>query len=102
MPTPLILPVRGYRPQIHETVFLAPNATVVGDVTLGPHCSVWFNAAVRGDFHLIRISAYANIQGSVILHGTYKKADLHISERVSIWHNACVHGCTIKTKFSSE
>jgi len=93
---PKILPVRNHSPQFDETVFIAPNATVVGDVVLGAHCSVWFNAVVRGDVCKIRIGAYSNIQDGVVLHGTYKKADLHIGERVSIGHNACVHGCTIE------
>jgi carbonic anhydrase/acetyltransferase-like protein (isoleucine patch superfamily) len=52
---PLILPVKGVYPVMGENCFLAENSTIVGDVTLGNHCSVWFNAVIRGDVNYIRI-----------------------------------------------
>lgn len=91
----LILPVNNVLPRLDPTVWLAPNATVVGDAHLGPGCTVWFNAVVRGDVHQIRIGADTNIQDGAVLHCTYQKADLVIGNRVSIAHNACVHGCRI-------
>jgi carbonic anhydrase/acetyltransferase-like protein (isoleucine patch superfamily) len=90
-----ILPVEGKSPQFGKNCFVAPNATVVGEVTIGDDCSIWFNAVVRGDVNCIRIGNKVNIQDGVILHGTYKKASVTIGDCVSIGHNAIIHGCTI-------
>jgi len=92
----LILPVRGYIPKIGENCFIAENATVVGDVTMGNFCSVWFNAVVRGDANTITIGDYTNIQDGAVVHCSYKKAKTTIGKYVSIAHNAIVHGCTLK------
>ncbi|MTI24145.1 gamma carbonic anhydrase family protein, partial [Fulvivirga kasyanovii] len=78
-----------------EKCFLAENATVVGDVTMGDNCTVWFNAVVRGDVHSITIGNDTNIQDGAIIHCTYQKAKTVIGDKVSIAHNAIVHGCTI-------
>ena len=91
----LILPVKGVVPKIGERCFLAPNATITGDVILGDDCSVWFNAVVRGDVHYIRIGNNVNIQDGVIIHCTYRKSPVNIGNNVSIAHRAIVHGCTI-------
>jgi carbonic anhydrase/acetyltransferase-like protein (isoleucine patch superfamily) len=74
---------------------LADNATVVGEVVLGDHCTVWFNAVVRGDVHSITIGNYTNIQDGAVIHCTYQKAKTVIGNNVSIAHNAIVHGCTV-------
>jgi len=92
----LILPVRGIEPIFGENCFLAENATVVGEVTMGKNCSVWFNAVVRGDVHSITIGDNSNIQDGAVIHCTYKKAKVVIGNNVSIAHNAIVHGCTIE------
>lgn len=92
----LILSVNGIRPQIGRDVFLAPNATVTGDVVIGDGCTVWFNAVVRGDVHSIRIGKNVNIQDGAIIHCTYKKSPVKIGNNVSIAHGAIVHGCTIE------
>ena len=91
----LILPVLDKNPQWGEDCFIAPNATIVGDVTMGIHCSVWFNAVIRGDVNTITIGDYSNIQDGAVIHATYKKAATTIGSRVSIGHNAIVHGCTL-------
>ena len=91
-----ILPVRGIHPQIPTDCFVADNATIVGDVVLGPGCTVWFTAVVRGDVNSIRIGADTNIQDGAVLHCTYERAALRIGSRVSIGHRALVHGCTIE------
>jgi len=93
---PVILPVKGIYPQIPEGCFIAPNATVVGDVIMGDQCSVWFTAVVRGDVHYIRMGNKVNVQDGAILHCTYQKAPLNIGDNVSIGHRALVHGCTIE------
>jgi len=92
---PLILPVKDKYPQFGNNIFLADNATIIGDVITGDDCSIWFQAVVRGDVHWIRIGNKVNIQDGAILHCTYQKAPLTIGNNVSIGHRALVHGCTI-------
>jgi len=91
-----ILPVEGKSPRFGNNCFLAPNATVVGDVEMGDHCSIWFNAVVRGDVNSIRLGEKVNIQDGVVIHGTYQKTKVTIGNNVSIGHNAIIHGCTIQ------
>jgi carbonic anhydrase/acetyltransferase-like protein (isoleucine patch superfamily) len=91
----LIKSVKGVTPILGKDCFLADNATLTGDVVIGDHCSVWFNAVVRGDVHSIRIGNNVNIQDGVVVHCTYQKAPTSIGNNVSIAHNAIVHGCTI-------
>ncbi|MFD2588488.1 gamma carbonic anhydrase family protein [Croceitalea marina] len=92
----LIKTVNGKSPEIGEDCFIAENATIVGEVTMGKQCSVWFNAVLRGDVHFIKIGNKVNIQDGAVIHCTYKKAPTVIGNNVSIGHNAIVHGCTIK------
>lgn len=91
----LIKEIKGIAPKFGKKCFLADNATVVGDVTMGDNCTVWFNAVVRGDVHSITIGNDTNIQDGAIIHCTYQKAKTVIGNKVSIAHNAIVHGCTI-------
>ncbi len=93
---PVILPVKGVMPQIPESCFVAPNATIVGDVIMGEDCSVWFNAVVRGDVNSIRIGNKVNIQDGACIHCTYQKTVADIGNNVSIGHNALVHGCKVE------
>ncbi|RZK80683.1 MAG: gamma carbonic anhydrase family protein [Pedobacter sp.] len=92
----LILPVKGVQPKWGNNSFIAPNATIVGDVVMGNNCSVWFNAVIRGDVNSITIGNDSNIQDGAVIHATYLKAKTTIGNRVSIGHNAIVHGCTLK------
>lgn len=91
----LVLPVNGKSPQFGNNCYLAENCTVVGDVTMGDDCSVWFTAVVRGDVHYIRVGNKVNIQDGAIIHCTYQKAPTSIGNNVSIGHRAIVHGCTV-------
>ena len=91
----LILPVLDKSPQFGTSCFVAPNATIVGDVTMGNDCSIWFNAVVRGDVNFIKIGNKVNIQDGVVIHCTYQKNGTTIGNNVSLGHNAIVHGCTI-------
>jgi carbonic anhydrase/acetyltransferase-like protein (isoleucine patch superfamily) len=93
---PVILPVKGISPDIPSDVFVAPNATIVGDVVMGPSCSIWFNAVIRGDVNAIRIGEKVNIQDNAVIHCTYEKNATMIGNNVSIGHSAIVHGCTIE------
>jgi carbonic anhydrase/acetyltransferase-like protein (isoleucine patch superfamily) len=92
----IIKSIRGFEPRFGNNCFLADNATVVGEVTMGDNCTVWFNAVVRGDVHSITIGNNTNIQDGAIIHCTYQKAKTVIGSNVSIAHNAIVHGCTIE------
>jgi carbonic anhydrase/acetyltransferase-like protein (isoleucine patch superfamily) len=91
----LILEVNNKTPQLGNNCFVAPNATIVGDVIMGDECSVWFNAVIRGDVHYIKIGNKVNIQDGAIIHCTYQKHPTNIGNNVSIGHNAIVHGCTV-------
>ncbi len=91
----LIKSVRGCTPTFGKNCFLVENATVVGEVSMGDNCSVWYNAVVRGDVHRITIGNNTNIQDGAVIHCTYQTASTQIGNNVSIAHNAIVHGCTI-------
>lgn len=92
----LMKSIRGFTPKFGKDCYLADNATIIGDVIMGDHCSVWFNAVVRGDVHYIRIGNKVNIQDGAIIHCTYQTAPTTIGNNVSIAHKAIVHGCTIE------
>lgn len=92
----VILPVKGVSPHIPEDCFVAPNATIVGDVTMGQECSVWFNAVIRGDVNSIRMGNRVNVQDGACIHCTYQRFGTVIGNNVSIGHHAIVHGCTVE------
>jgi len=90
--------VRSYdnkQPRLGARVFVAENATLVGDVELGDDCSIWYGAVLRGDVHRIRIGARANVQDNCVLHVTNGTHPLEIAEEVTIGHGVIAHGCTI-------
>ena len=91
----LIKSVNGKTPKHGENCYFAENATVVGDVTMGDDCSVWFNAVIRGDVNSIKMGNKVNIQDGAVIHCTYQKAATTLGNNVSVGHNAMVHGCTI-------
>lgn len=91
----VILPVKGKTPDWGGNCFIAPNATIVGEVKMGNNCSVWFNAVIRGDVNAITIGNDTNIQDGAVIHATYLKASTTIGNRVSVGHNAIVHGCVV-------
>lgn len=91
----LIIPLRGYTPKIGRDTFLAENATLIGDVTIGEECSVWFNTVLRGDVNTITIGNRVNIQDGSVLHTLYEKSVIEIGDDVSIGHNVTLHGCKI-------
>lgn len=92
---PVILPVKGVSPVFGKDIFIAPNSTIVGDVVMGDHCSIWFNAVIRGDVNQIRIGNKVNVQDNAVIHCTYQKFATTIGNNVSIGHGAIVHGCTV-------
>jgi carbonic anhydrase/acetyltransferase-like protein (isoleucine patch superfamily) len=92
----IIKKVRGHAPVIPSSCYIAENATVVGEVIMGEHCSVWFTAVIRGDVNRIEMGDKVNVQDGAIIHCTYEKAATKIGNCVSIGHRAIVHGCTIE------
>ena len=93
----IVKEVRGNTPSIPKDCFLAENSTIVGDVTLGNNCSIWFNAVLRGDVNFIKLGNNVNVQDGAVVHCTYKKYPTIIGNNVSIGHNALIHGCTIES-----
>ncbi len=93
---PIIKTINGNTPKIETDCYLAETATIIGNVSIGKQCSIWFNAVIRGDVHFIKIGNKVNIQDGAVIHATYKKSPTTIGNNVSIGHNAIVHGCTIK------
>ncbi|MCI6160685.1 MAG: gamma carbonic anhydrase family protein [Prevotellaceae bacterium] len=92
----LIKEVNGLSPKWGKNCYFSENATIVGEVTMGDECSVWFNAVIRGDVNWIKIGDRTNVQDGACLHTTYKTGPLEIGNDVSIGHNATVHACTIR------
>lgn len=92
---PVILPVKGISPGFGNNCYIAPNATIVGEVIMGDDCSVWFNAVIRGDVNSITMGNKVNVQDGAVIHCTYLRAATRIGNNVSIGHNAIVHGCVI-------
>lgn len=91
----LIIEVKGIKPAWGNNCFIAPNATLAGDIIMGDDCSIWFNAVIRGDVNFIRMGNKVNVQDGAIIHCTYQKTSTIIGNNVSIGHNAIVHGCVI-------
>ena len=92
---PVILPVEDKYPQFGNNCFIAPNATIIGNVIAGDDCSFWFNTVVRGDVNFIKLGNKVNVQDGACIHCTYQKCGTTIGDNVSIGHNAIVHGCTV-------
>ncbi|MFB6960105.1 gamma carbonic anhydrase family protein [Streptomyces sp. NPDC056309] len=91
----LIAGIGGREPQVDEGVFVAPTATVIGDVALGAGASVWYGAVLRGDVERIAVGAGSNVQDNCTLHAD-PGFPVGVGERVSIGHNAVVHGATVE------
>jgi len=92
----IIKAVRGKAPEFGKDCFIAENATIVGEVSMGDQCSIWYNAVVRGDVHYIKMGHKVNVQDGAVIHCTYQRSPTTIGNNVSIGHNAIVHGCTLK------
>jgi len=91
----VILPLLGKTPQIGEGSYVAPSADLIGDVTIGKNCSIWFNTTLRGDVMPIVIGDDTNIQDNTVLHGTYKKCGAVIGNKVTVGHSVILHGCKV-------
>lgn len=92
----LIKSIKGLTPKWGEGCYFSENATIVGEVSMGDECSVWFNAVVRGDVAPITMGNAVNVQDGACIHVTNTTGPVHIGNNVSIGHNATVHACTIR------
>jgi carbonic anhydrase/acetyltransferase-like protein (isoleucine patch superfamily) len=91
----ILRPYGDRAPSLGARVFVAENATLIGDVVLGDDCSIWYGAVLRGDVHSIRIGARTNIQDNCVLHVTNGTHPIDIAEEVTIGHGVIAHGCSI-------
>lgn len=92
----LIKSVREFEPQIGDNVYLADNATIIGDVVIGEDSSIWFNTVLRGDVNSICIGKRVNIQDGTVIHTLYQKSITEIEDDVSVGHNVVIHGAKIE------
>ena len=92
----LIKSVRGFTPKMGDNIFLAENATIIGDVIIGDDCSIWYNTVLRGDVNSIRIGNRVNVQDGTVIHTLYQKSVSIIGDDVSIGHNVVIHGAKIE------
>lgn len=90
-----ILPFPPHKPIISPDAFIAPDAWLIGDVTIGARVSVFFGAVLRGDIEKIRIGAGTNIQEHVVVHTSHGMSEARIGSNVTVGHRAIVHGCSI-------
>lgn len=92
-----ILPFDGTMPKVHDSVFVAPGAKVIGDVEVGADTGIWYGCVVRGDVNEIRIGARVNIQDGTVIHVASKGQGTYIGDDVSIGHMALIHACTLES-----
>jgi hypothetical protein len=95
---PLILPFQGVLPKIAPGAYVAPNATVIGDVEVADGASLWFGVVVRGDVNAIRIGPRTNVQDGTIVHAATGTFSTHIGAEVTIGHAAVIHACRLETR----
>ncbi|SDK39614.1 Carbonic anhydrase or acetyltransferase, isoleucine patch superfamily [Jeotgalicoccus aerolatus] len=91
----MIIDYKNHTPKISDSAFIAPNATVIGDVEIGEHSSVLFGSVVRGDIAPVRIGNYTNVQDLSVLHQT-PGLPLTLEDNVTIGHKVTLHSCTVK------
>ncbi|MBR6647831.1 MAG: gamma carbonic anhydrase family protein [Bacteroidaceae bacterium] len=92
----IIKELRGYVPKMGKNCFLAETAAVIGDVTIGDDCSIWYGTVLRGDVNTIVVGNKVNIQDGAVIHTLYQRSVTTIGNNVSIGHNATIHGATIE------
>ena len=91
----IIRPLRGFTPKIGKNCFIAENAVIIGDVTIGDDCSIWYGVVLRGDVNTIKIGNRVNIQDNASVHTLYQRSVTVIGDDVSVGHNAVVHGAKV-------
>jgi len=94
----MIRSYQGITPVIPASCYVDDSAQIIGDVVLGEHASVWMNAVLRGDVHLIRVGAHSNVQDCSVLHGMKEQYGVFVGEYVTVGHAVTLHGCTIEDR----
>lgn len=92
----MIRAYRGVKPKIAASAYIDPSAQVIGDVVVGERSSIWPNATVRGDINAIRIGDETNVQDNSVLHVDEGPFALRLGNRVTVGHQAMLHGCTVE------
>ena len=93
-----ILPYKDILPKIHDSVWIADNSVVAGDIEIGEDSSVWFGVQMRGDVHEIRIGERTNIQDNAVVHVTRNVSGTYIGDDVTVGHGAILHACRVEDK----
>ncbi len=94
----MILDFQSISPKIHESVFIAETATVIGDVEIGEDSSVWFGSVIRGDVNYIRIGARTNIQDMTMIHVSSKTHSTVLEDEITVGHRVTLHGCHVESR----
>ncbi len=92
----LIFPYKDIYPVINDTAFIAPSASIIGNVEIGEGTNIWYGCVLRGDVHEIKIGKNTNIQDGTIIHVTTDVAGTYIGDNVTVGHNAILHACTVE------
>ncbi len=98
VPGPVLMPWQGKWPKIHDSAFIAPGATIIGDVEIGPEANIWFGVVIRGDVHEPRLGARTNVQDGTVIHATQFRAGTYIGADVTIGHGAILHACVLQDR----
>lgn len=96
MASPIILPYKDKVPAIAEDAFVAPGASIVGDVAIGSGSSIWFGCVIRGDEHMVRIGERSNLQDGTVIHVHSRKQGTYIGNDVTVGHMVLLHACTLE------
>jgi len=92
---PLLIAYGGHEPRVDASAWIAPGATLIGDVEVGPDSSIWYGCVLRGDLHAIRVGARSNLQDVTVVHVTRDRFPCEIGDEVTVGHRAVVHGCRV-------
>ena len=92
----LIVPHRGFVPKVARSAFIAPNATLVGDVEIGENASIWFGVILRGDGPGIRIGENSNLQDGTVVHIAARGLMTVVGRNVTVGHKALLHACEVQ------
>lgn len=92
----ILVPFKNILPRIGNSVFIAPNAAVIGDVEIGDDCSIWYNCTIRGDVNDVKIGKRTNIQDGTVVHVSNSLQGTYIGEGVTVGHMALLHACTVE------
>lgn len=96
-PTGIIIPYRGLLPKIASTAYIAPTASIIGDVVVDDESSIWFGCVVRGDVNEVRIGKRSNLQDGSVVHVSKDGSGTYIGDDVTIGHMVLIHAATLES-----